>query len=437
DNITPENYLRDNLNVFKAVIHDPYVVGCDFVGEEINDIYELKPVIQEIVALCNEYPFTIRIHAGENDSLIDNVENSIKCIKESLKEGQSFPDLRLGHGIHTPDLNTRKGQRLLKLLKENEVILEFQLTSNVRLNNLTNTNIHPLKQYLDYGINCVQGTDGAAAYGTSSMDEQIAIERLLKLSREDQLKMKATELKVIERSLERFKRDEDAYQKFLNGHSLIDAFNIHIQKNIKEAKKLHIELTNKYDANEVLKEQIKDLPNDKMPIIIAGGSFNTVNRKTVTNKEEKDLINRLLKELNPDKCFFVIGNKIDGYEKYLLNRNKNFEVYSIVPALISEEEIELLKNNKLNIRVSTESLGMGIYKSFNYEIFERRNSILIALDGNSAVTNLVQEAKNGKGKAKIYVSDKSEVLRNKLDSLKGYIKKIDANMIDEIKEISN
>ncbi len=52
-------------------------------------------------------------------------------------------------------------------------------------------------------------------------------------------------------------------------------------------------------------------------------------------------------------------------------------------------------------------------KSFNYEIFERKKSIVLAFDGNSPVSNLVQEAKNGKGKSKVYVNGKNEVLSEK------------------------
>ena len=46
DQETSRTYLRDNLDAIKAVAKSPYVVGSDFIGEEINDITELKPVIQ-------------------------------------------------------------------------------------------------------------------------------------------------------------------------------------------------------------------------------------------------------------------------------------------------------------------------------------------------------------------------------------------------------
>ena len=64
---------------------------------------------------------------------------------------------------------------------------------------------------------------------------------------------------------------------------------------------------------------------------------------------------------------------------------------------------------------------MGIYKSFNYEIFERRNCALFAFEGNSSIANLVQEAKNGKGNAKIFIYPKTEMLKAKAASLEGYV----------------
>ena len=96
----------------------------------------------------------------------------------------------------------------------------------------------------------------------------------------------------------------------------------------------------------------------------------------------------------------------------------------------------LQKENIDGIRISIESDEMGIYKSFNYEIFERRNSVVMAFDGNSPVSNLIQEAKNGKGKAKIYVNEDSPSLFDKAVSLEGYAIpfKTNQNIIDKIVE---
>ena len=79
------------------------------------------------------------------------------------------------------------------------------------------------------------------------------------------------------------------------------------------------------------------------------------------------------------------------------------------------------------IYVSPDPSELGIYKSFNYEIFERRNSVVVAFDGNSPVSNLIQEAKNGKGKAKIYVNSDVELLKEKAKSLDGYVRLFNSN----------
>ena len=94
----------------------------------------------------------------------------------------------------------------------------------------------------------------------------------------------------------------------------------------------------------------------------------------------------------------------------------------------------LEKANIKGIRISTESQEMGIYKSFNYEIFERRNSVLFAFEGNSAIANLVQEARNGKGRSWIFVYPKSQMLKAKAVSLEGYVT-IDATLEEVIEKI--
>ncbi|MBR1707210.1 MAG: hypothetical protein IJ719_00075, partial [Clostridia bacterium] len=50
---------------------------------------------------------------------------------------------------------------------------------------------------------------------------------------------------------------------------------------------------------------------------------------------------------------------------------------------------------------------------------------VIALDGNSAAANLLQEAKNGKYKCRIFVDEHSQAIMTKARSLKGYVSGID------------
>ena len=430
DQKTSSNYLRENIDVLKAIAKSPYVAGSDFIGEEINDISELQPAITEIVRYVVEQDpnFTIRIHAGENDSLRENVEKSIDCIINSLKPGEKIPNFRLGHGLYTQDLNSEKGKELIKKMQKTGAVLEFQLTSNVRLNNLSNLEKHPIKTYLKNNIKCVQGTDGCGMYGIDTIDEQLALQNLLNLNDKDFEAMRKVEEEIIERNEKNFIEKSKKFEEFLNGRTIEEAIMQEELKNEEESKnkKMNLRLRIGISSEEALKEKISELPTDKMPIIIAGGSFNAQGRETILTEEGKNILTELIKKVNNKKAYFVIGHKMQGYEKAILDiskkLNKKFEIDAIIPKTITEEVKENLEKENLKaIRISTENEDSGIYKSFNYEIFERRSSVVVAFDGNSPVSNLVQEAKNGKGKSKIYVNEENTALREKAKSLGGYV----------------
>ena len=429
DQKTSSTYLKENINVLKAVARSPYVVGSDFIGEEINDIADLQPAIKEIVKYVGEEDkdFTIRIHAGENDSLRDNVRKSILCVKEALAEGQEMPRCRIGHGLYSEDLNSEEGNELLELMRETGVVVEFQLTSNIRLNNISDLSNHPIKKFLNNGIKCVQGTDGCGFYGTDTFDEQLALQNLLGLTDADFEKMRNVEDEIIVDRDKYFQEKSKKFEQFLNGRSIKEAVLELENKYMKENEDQdELRISNSLDTEKELKEKIKSLPTDKVPVIIAGGSFNTKGRETVPSQEGLKVLREFIKNVDDNSVYFVIGHKMQGYEKAIIDiskeLNKKVEVDAIVPKVVTQKvKDRLLDENVNGICISPETEELGIYKSFNYEIFERRKAIVIAFDGNSPVLNLVQEAKNGKGKSKIYVNQENQLLREKADTLEGYV----------------
>ena len=429
DQKTSNTYLKENINVLKAVAKSPYVVGSDFIGEEINDIADLQPAIDEIVKYIKEEDpdFTVRIHAGENDSLRDNVRKSILCIKEALAPGQQMPRCRIGHGLYSENLSTEAGIELMEMMKENNVIIEFQLTSNVRLNNLSDLANHPIKTFLKNGINCVQGTDGCGFYGSDSFDEQLALQNLLGLTDADFEKMRKVEDELISRNDKYFEEKSKKFQQFIGNRTMREAVLELEEKNIKETEEQkELRISNNIETEKELKEKIKRLPVDKTPVIIAGGSFNTKGRETIVTEDGVKLLKKFMENVDNNNIYFVIGHKMQGYEKAIVDiskeLNKKFEIDAIVPKMVTEKvKNRLLDQNIDCICISPETEELGIYKSFNYEIFERRKAVVIAFDGNSPVLNLVQEAKNGKGKSKIYVNQENELLKKKADTLEGYV----------------
>jgi len=420
DNIVTGDYLTEAVQALKVVCQDPFVVGSDFVGEEISDIAELKAVIAEIVTGIARYDrdWTIRVHAGENDSLKGNMAKAIALVEESLLPGQAFPYMRIGHGLYCARLSSAQGKALLDKLRRHDVVLEFQLTSNVRLNNIIDLRRHPLKSYLAKGIGCVMGTDGCGLYGTDGIDEQLALTNFLKITDFEFMQMKAAEDRIVARQADNFARKKKAFAAALGDRTVEQYYLEALETPGKDVRKVHFEIRTQ-PSYPVLKERVEELPWDKYPIVIAGGSFGTDAKVT---EGDKKLLQALLDQLDPQKVFFVIGHKLLGHEKYILDHNPGFDIYSIVPSLMTAKQLQRLSRAALKgVRISTESQEMGIYKSFNYEIFERRNCVLFAFDGNSSVANLVQEARNGKGRSWIFIHPRSAVLKAKAASLQGYV----------------
>ena len=426
DNIESGDYFRENIRVLSAIAADPYVAGADIIGEEINDIRELQGVIRELVGIAKDEPsFVIRIHAGENDSLRDNVANSVACVRNALQKGQRMPVLRIGHGLYTANLRSARGRELLGELRKYGVVLEFQITSNVRLNNLNSLRNHPLREYLKAGVRCVQGTDGGALYGTDSMDEQLSLEKLLRLSPEEMHLMRECEEEVYRKSMDGFRQKMDFWQAHSGGCPVEQYYRQKISSSSR-GQNMHLIGDGKKKAAELMRGRIRELPSEGIPVVVVGGSFNSDRHVTEVRAYGKRLIDAVMEMSDPEKVFFVVGHTLQGYENYLVSRNNSvyggrFRIFAIIPALISPKEKKTLKESGVMVRISIESSPMGLYKSFAFEIFKRRPSVLLALDGSSAGANMIQEARNAKYICRKYVSRHSRMLKTKAESLEGYV----------------
>ena len=436
DAVTPNDYLAENLRALRAVAADPYVAGSDIVGEEINDILELRNVLHELVHLAQDVPsFVIRIHAGENDSLRANVANSIRCVREALSPGQTPPRLRIGHGLYTTNLRSEKGRALLREINAIGAVLEFQITSNVRLNNLSDLRRHPLKDYLAAGVRCVQGTDGGALYGTNSIDEELSLEKLLGLSRDELRQMREAEAEIVRGSMAVF---EDRMRRF-DAEDVEAYYRAKMENTPPVASDLWGD-GGRLDSADALKAQIAPLPETGTPIIVAGGSFSGDRRGAPMRADALKQIDELLNHADPEKVFFVIGHRLCGYERYLVKQNKaRFRIFAFVPTALTAAECERLRRAGVAVRVSIEASGNGVYKSVAYEIFKRRPSLLLAFDGKSPAANLVQEAKNARYKCSIFLDSRCRALRAKGEMLGGYVnllqKQTGAALADEADRI--
>ena len=422
---TAEDYLAENLRCLRAIAGDPYVAGCDILGEEINDILQLRGVIREMAAIAGQHPgFAIRIHAGENDSLRDNVANSIRCLKEAVPAGQPMPPLRIGHGLYTCNLQGARGKKLLEDMRACNVTLEFQITSNVRLNNLSSLEKYPLRQYLQAGIRCVQGTDGSALYGTNPIDEELSLEKLLGLGTDELRQMRDGEQELLASSLEVFSREQESFRRICAGSDIEQYY----ERLLEATGKPDVALWRaggEVSAKDVLGDRLAELPAEGRPVVICGGSFNSITRRTMVRKEDRELIDRLVEKADPDEVYFIVGHTLLGQEGYLVRRAAGrFRVYAVVPGLLSRASAEALRASGVGILVSIENSAMGLYKSVSYEVFRHAPSVLLAFDGNSAALNLIQQARNSSNRHRIYINPRSRGLTEKARMLEGYVRQM-------------
>ena len=215
----------ETCEVAKIMAKSPYVVGSDIIGEEITDIEDLSSILTDLVnfSIKENNGFTIRVHAGETDAFSSNVEKVADIIDKAIGKSKIIPRCRLGHGLYGIGLDEESDKRIINKIKRIDAVLEFQLSSNVRLNNLTKLENHPIKTYLENNVSCVQGTDGFGMYGTDTNEEQISLQNLLNITENDFQKMKLVEEKLISENKIHFENKSKEFEKFLNGRSITEA----------------------------------------------------------------------------------------------------------------------------------------------------------------------------------------------------------------------
>ena len=185
--------------------------------------------------------------------------------------------------------------------------------------------------------------------------------------------------------------------------------------------------------NDYLAENLRYLRTIAADPYVAGGSFNNSSHRTALRAGDRAFIDALLARLDPARVFFAVGHTLTGQEGYLVRQAAGrFRVFAFVPTMVSRGELNRLRAAEVGVRLSIESSGMGLYKSFAYEIFKHRPSALLAFDGNSAALNLIQEARNARHKCRIYINPKSRGLAAKAKLLEGYVSPLGEGTIGEL-----
>ena len=166
----------DETDRMMTVADSRYVVGSDVMGQEANETKVVEEELRQIArrAMEKDPDFSIRVHAGENAMYKDNVKEVLEIIQdehrkyeEETGKEQPMPRVRIGHGLYGVD------KEVLELAKQMGAIIEFNMSSNLALNNINSITEIPIKSYLDAGVKVVLGTDGHGLYSTTGEQEVI------------------------------------------------------------------------------------------------------------------------------------------------------------------------------------------------------------------------------------------------------------------------
>lgn len=145
-----------------------FVKGLDLAGDENNypcALYEDEFALAKSLSI----PFTI--HAGESLDL-DNVKNAIK-----------FGAKRLGHGV-----SLLQDKELMHIVKEEGILVECCLTSNIQTREVTDLRKHPLRDFFDYGIRVNTNSDNLTVSDTNIKNEYDLARKYLSFT-EDELSL--------------------------------------------------------------------------------------------------------------------------------------------------------------------------------------------------------------------------------------------------------
>ena len=323
-----KEWNMDDTDRITSIARSPYIVGVDFMGHETNSTESFEDELKMLAeyAMAADPNFTIRVHAGENPMFKNNVKDTLRIIHDAhaareTADGREYdmPRVRIGHGLYGVDEET------IQLAKDMGAIVEFNISSNLALNNINSIAEIPIKKYLDAGVDVVLGTDGGGIYSTVGEQESL-LATAAGLEPEDFEKLRQTEAKVLARE----KAREVGHMPITDIDSMYD----NIRYSTPDGKPRYNQAvsdryaTEKAEAARQLDERLEQIgivtdaveveraTDGKIPVMITGASKSNWPNITPEDQQKIALTMQVLADtLNPDTAFIVTGGTNFGVEK--------------------------------------------------------------------------------------------------------------------------
>ncbi len=421
---------QDEVDQLKAVAKNPYIVGMDVVGHERNSTQKFGSEIKEMAlwAMENDPNFCIRVHAGESPLFKDNVKDTLKLMLQARQEyAQSkgldpekvkLPQIRIGHGLYGIDEET------FDLFKKTGAIVEFNMTSNLALNNINFIQEVPIAEYIKRGIPFVLGSDGRGIYSTSA-EQEMLLACAAGATLVDLKKMRKTEEKIISIEKENFDRKNkklppnwkkrsfaEVFKPVYNTPDGQPRFNDDVRLRYKkEREELLKSIKSKLSDNGIESDPkiVKTAMANKVPIAITGASFRSwLNISKPDQEEIKRTMQLLVRVLDPRKAYLLTGGANQGVEKelYTLIHQKNSSKKDQLAAIGTLIEFDAYLKDSV-IEKDTITHALFLHKANGNPAItwfdlpdpvlshvKSKNGEMIAMGGGAVVRDMIQRAYN-------------------------------------------
>lgn len=416
-----KEWNMDDTDRITSIARSPYIVGVDFMGHETNSTETFKDELQMLAnyVMGEDPDFTIRVHAGENPMFKNNVKDALRIIYEQHKareaaDGREYemPRVRIGHGLYGVDEET------IQLAKEMGAIVEFNISSNLALNNINSISEIPIKKYLDAGVDVVLGTDGGGLYSTIGEQEAL-LATAAGLEPGDFEKMRQTEAKILERESQR----ESSHPRPESVDFMYDGVKYSTENGQPRYNKAVSDryATAKAEAARQLDERLEKVgiitdaeevekaTAGKIPVMITGASKS--NWPNITPEDQRNIaltMQVLADVLNPDTAFIVTGGTNFGVEKtmheavHLRNESNPDNPVVLLGTLTMEATHDESGGVEPNTITHATILEHDGRKAENWmdlpdtqlEYVKDRDGYMIAVGGGGVVNDMIQRGYN-------------------------------------------
>ena len=325
---------RDVIDRLGEVLDSPYVVGVDFMGHETNSTQAFLPQIHEIATLASgrRSRLVIRVHAGENPAYPENV-------RLAAQAGRGFDvQVRVGHGLYGADEET------LGILRDTGAIVEFNLHSNLALNNILTAKEVPVRRYLDAGVGVVLGTDGYGIYQTS-LEMEARAARLAGVTDADMAKLRETESQYVAMRLEADRHLDVSFRPPPDGPLRHFTPEVRERKVLQaiERKRAWTERLAELGVAELEPQEFETVRGERRCLLIAGAWQHAWQHVSSQNQAKvTSLLDRVLEGRTPENTLLMTGGTRFGVEGIVgqLAKRRGYDVVGAVVGAMDPANVD-------------------------------------------------------------------------------------------------